>query len=388
MMTDYTLTDNDKETLVALLQDLVRIPSVNSDNPAEPAESRISEYLGRHCDRMGMEVDRLITPGNRPNVLASVTGDGRERLVLAVHMDTVSVEGMVDPFGARVRDKKVWGRGACDTKGAMSSYLWALAKIRELGLDLPWQVDFLAVCDEETGCTGSRWLTEQGVTAEYMIIGEPTGCQIATCHRGRITLKLATRGKAAHASVADRGVNAIYHMADILAVVRRQWIPTLGRDRDSRLGTTTANVTMINGGLSDNIVPDRCQIVIDVRTIPGLEYRAFIDNLHETLEPYARSNGIDLTIEAAAICHAFDSDPDSLLVRNMLAARKNLGLPSEPTAVPYLSDASNFAQTGAQCIVFGPGHVAQAHAVDEYLELDQLFLSAEILLRFFLDQAV
>jgi len=384
-----TLTDGDRNELVALLTDLVRIPSVNSENPSTAPEAEISRYVAGYLERLGMHVEQLIMPVDRPHLLASWPTDKTDRLVLTAHMDTVYVDGMTNPFGAEIRDGRIWGRGTCDTKGSLAAYLWTLAKTRQLKDNLPWRVEFLAVCDEETGCTGSKWLVDNGVTADYMIVGEPTQCEIATCHRGKIRIELTAHGKAVHASIAQKGVNAIYHLADVLNVLRRDWLPTVGAQRHDLLGPASANATMIAGGIRDNTIPDRCELVIDARTVPGHDDEGFVETLRSIVEPYARSAGIDLTVKAPSIRGALNTDHKSPLVRSMLDARRSLDLPAEPTALPYLTDAGNFAQAGAQCVVFGPGHVDQAHVLvlDEYLELDQLFLAAEILLKFFRDQA-
>lgn len=387
-MPKHTLTDTDKQALVALLRDLVQIPSVNTDRASKPPEDDMARYVAEYCNKLGMHVERLIMPADRPNVLASWPGQEQgKRLVLTAHMDTVGIDGMADPFAAKIRDGKMFGRGACDTKGAAAVYLWTLAKIGRLGLDLPWRIDFLGVCDEETGCNGSHWLTEQGVTADYMIVGEPTECHVATCHRGRHIVKLAVPGKAAHASLPHEGVNAIYRINDILNVLRRDWMPTLDRTRHDRLGPATVAVTIVRGGVRDNIIPDRCELVMDARTVPGNDGRTFIDSLRAHVEPCARANGFEVTIETPNVRPALDTDPSSPLVVGLLDARKRFGLPADPTALPFLTDASTFAKTGAACIVFGPGNIAQAHGINEYLELDQLFLAAEILLEFFAHRA-
>ncbi len=382
----YRLSDREKAMLVQLVQDLVRIPSVSADDVTGCPEAGVADYLETYFRRLDMDVQRIVMPPNRPNLLASWPqdhADDRKRLVLTVHMDTVEPDGMtIDPFAADVRDGRIWGRGTCDTKGALAAYLWVLSKVRELKLELPWKLEFLAVCDEETGCTGSRWLVDQGVSADYMIVGEPTGCRIATCHRGRVMFKIITEGIAAHASVPDRGVNAVYRMNDAINVLRQKWLPTLGRPRHEQLGSTTSSLTLVRGGRRDNIVPDRCQAVFDTRTIPGHDQRQFLETIRSLI-----STVDGASVDVIKSRSPLDTDSASPLVQGLLQTCRTLREDDAPAALPYLTDASNFAETGAHCVVFGPGGIDKAHSADEYLEIDQLHRSAEILLAFLLDLA-
>lgn len=386
-MIDTSLDKNDQEQLVSLVRELVQIPSVNIESESsEPPERKLSEYLLNYLENLGMTVETLLTPGGRPNILAywPEDNDKHKRLVLNAHMDTVDVEGMtVDPFAAEVRSGRIYGRGTCDTKGSMAVFLWILDKLRETKSELPFQVRFLATCDEENFCRGSKWLVDSGFCADQIIVGEPTNSQVAPMHRGAMIVEIETTGKSAHASVPGQGVNAIYSMLDLLEIVRCDWIPSITSADHKLLGSATAAVTVLRGGLRANMIPDRCRAVIDARILPGQECEKLIDDLKTRLDRVATEGDLNYSLRCKVAHQALGTDPACPLVKQLLAARKSLGLQAEVVGLPFLTDASNFARTTTDCVVFGPGNIEQAHCADEYLELDQLYLAAKILREFF-----
>jgi acetylornithine deacetylase/succinyl-diaminopimelate desuccinylase family protein len=388
-MTTKFLSREDKDTLVWWVRQLVNIPStaVASDT-SEPPEAKICHYLASYLRAIGMTVEILTTPEGRPNLLAHWPGENRKaakkHLVLTTHMDTVNVEGMaIDPFAAEVKDGRIYGRGACDTKGSMAVFLWMLGQLKGQADAGPYQISFLATCDEENFCRGSRWLVESGFKADQIIVGEPTGSQIAPLHRGAMILELETFGKSAHASVPDRGLNAIDHMLDLLNAVRNEWMPSVTAEQHELLGSATAAITMIQGGTQPNIIPDRCQAVIDARILPSQQPREIETCLQKLLERHAEQRCIRFELRCRTAQPALATDPQGPLVQRLLNARRDLGLEARIVGLPYLTDAGNLARSGAECVVFGPGSIEQAHSADEYLEVEQLFLAAKILRQFF-----
>ena len=274
--------------VVELLRQLIRIPSVNpAGNPGTDGigEARCAAAVGEFLEGCGARVElRDVKPG-RPNVIGMFPGggNGKKRIVLAPHTDTVSVAGMtIDPFGAELSGGKIHGRGASDTKGSMAAMLWALHEMRDRLPLLEHEICFAGLMNEEAGQDGARDFVER-FEAEFALVGEPTGLQIVHMHKGSTWLKLTCRGKACHASTPEMGENAIYKMADVIRCIRDEIAPELRAHADPILGAATVSVGMCNGGSKANVVPDLCEAQVDFRTLPSQDEGSLLAFVSERL---------------------------------------------------------------------------------------------------------
>ena len=377
-----TLSQKDKNEILELLIKLIQIPSVNTLKHGEIPEAKIAKFIMKYLQNIGIICENLATNENRPNIIGRWEGNSQNSdkplLTLNAHMDTVNVEGMtIDPFKAEIIDNKIYGRGACDTKASLAIFLWLMKKISNISdkNKLTRRIEFLATSDEENYCGGSRYLVENGYKADEMIIGEPTNCQIAIAHRGLMIIKLIAKGACAHASVPDNGENAIYKIVDAISKLRANWIPKLAREKHKILGHTTSAVTIISGGQRVNIIPDSSYALLDTRILPNQNPNQIIDSLKQTI-------GDLCEIECLTNQPALQTDENIPFVKQLLSICKSVTGEGTPIGLPYLTDACQFAQTGAKCVIFGPGKIEQAHSADEYLEIEQLYKSADILLKF------
>jgi acetylornithine deacetylase/succinyl-diaminopimelate desuccinylase-like protein len=303
---------------------------------------------------------RDVLPG-RPNVVARFTdGLGKKpRLLLAPHTDTVSVGGMtIEPFGGEVREDRVWGRGASDTKGTMTAMLWALRAIRDRLPALGHEVWFAGLCSEEAGQFGARTLAEQE-RFDFVIAGEPTGLDAVVAHKGALWLTLTTRGRAVHAAEPERGENAIYKMADVLRCIRDELPATLGATEHALLGRTTVSAGTVNGGSKINIVPDSCTAEVDIRYLPG------DGTILERVSAKLRAACPDLEI-TSTFSRPMLTDPSHTMIRLL----QKCG--SACIGAPWFSDAGVFAAAGMPAIALGPGSIAQAHTRDEWIAVEDV----------------
>jgi acetylornithine deacetylase/succinyl-diaminopimelate desuccinylase-like protein len=359
-------------TVSDIARELVRIPSVNPDgDPGTPltGEAACAEWLAEFLSAAGAEAElREVLPG-RPNVLARFPSDraGKPRILFAPHTDTVSVTGMtIEPFSGEIRDGRLLGRGATDTKGPMAAMLWALKEASPLIPALPYEIWFAGLMGEEAGQHGAKALAAQEEFA-FVIAGEPTGLDVVHAHKGSAWLSLHTTGVAVHASKPDAGVNAIYKMCDALDVIRREIIPLFGELHDPVLGNPTASAGTIEGGSKTNIVPDFCRANVDIRTIPGQDV--------SVIEKLIRAKVPDIGISMASSLPLF-TDPAHPLIQ--VLQRCGAGL----VGAPWFCDAAVFAASGCPAIAMGPGSIAQAHTCDEFILLDDLEKGAEFFLGF------
>ncbi len=345
-----------------LLQDLIRIPSVNPDGDPGievAGEGAIAEYLKRHLEGMGAAVElREVLPG-RPNVVAQFPSNrpGKPRLLLAPHTDTVSVLGMtIDPFLAEVRDGKVWGRGASDTKGPMTAMLAALQDLSVPLGELSYEIWFAGLMGEEAGLLGSLALAEQEAF-DFVIVGEPTGMRAVHTHKGASWLTLTAHGRSSHASTPEAGENAIVSMMTNLSELREAFDRESAKIQDPGLGHSTMSIGTMHGGSKINIVPDHCHAGVDMRIVPGFDVEDF-------LRRFAADHP-SISIEAKTSPPLF-TEPTHPLFESLAAA----GIPT--TSAPWFCDAASFGQKGIPAIALGPGSIAQAHTADEWMAIAEL----------------
>jgi acetylornithine deacetylase/succinyl-diaminopimelate desuccinylase family protein len=346
----------------ALLQELVRIPSVNphgAPGVPNPGEQACAEYVAAFLRESGAEAELREVAPNRPNVIGRFPSNspGKKRVILAPHLDTVSVGGMtIPPFGGELRDGKIWGRGATDTKGPMAAMLWALHELRDRIPALGHEIWFAGLMGEEAGQEGARaFVKEAG--ADFALIGEPTGRDIVYTHKGALWLKLRTTGHAVHASAPQLGENAIYKMADVLRCIRDEIAPRLASQADPVLGSPTISAGTIRGGTKTNIVPDFCEVEVDTRTIPG-QNPAEIPRLLQEASP-----GLEISVWQSS---PLNTDPSHPLIQLLIRNGSRLA------GAPWFCDAAVFAEAGIPAVAAGPGSIAQAHTNDEWISVADL----------------
>jgi acetylornithine deacetylase ArgE len=369
-----------------LLQDLVRLPSVNPMGRAVTGdqfyEVRVTDYLERFFRDLGVPCDRQPVAPLRDNIVARCESAGAQTtILLEVHQDTVPVDGMIiDPFGGEIRDGKLYGRGACDVKGGMAAMLTAFARIVREKPAGAANVVLACTVDEEHTFLGVQRLMEDGLRADFAIVAEPTQLQIVDAHKGVVRWKVRTEGRACHSSRPDQGVNAVYRMGHVLPVIEEYADRLMRSPAHPRLGPPTLSVGRIDGGVSVNTVPDGCVIEIDRRLLPGEDPQAAWQDFKDYVLGRVT---VPVVIEPFSMaCPALDNAHATRVRERLGAAIDAVEGKHTVIAVPFGTDASSIALAGVPAVVFGPGDIAQAHTKDEWVELDQIDRAAEILYRF------
>jgi len=360
-----------------LLQTLIRIPSVNphgDPGTEHTGEQRIAEWLAGFLREIGAQAEvRETSLLGRPNVVARWPSDrpSKPKLLFAPHLDTVSVAGMtIDPFAAEWRQGRIWGRGASDTKGPMAAMLWALRSMRDKLPSLSAEIWFAGLAGEEAGQHGAKALAA-AESFDFVIAGEPTGLDVVHTHKGCTHLKLITRGHASHAARPDLGDNAIYKMADVVRYIRDSLARELALHPDPVLGASTISVGTIAGGSKTNIVPDRCEATVDIRTLPEQDSPNFLPHLRRRLLGVCPDLGIEV-----GQSQPLWTDPAHPLIAGLCK------LGAKCAGAPWFCDAAVFAAAGTPAIALGPGSIAQAHTEDEWIEVAELDRGVEFFGRF------
>lgn len=365
------------------LADLVRINSVNSSYEGGPGEGEIAAFVRRFFEQRGIEVwEQEVFPG-RPNVLARLPGlDSNRRIVLEAHTDTVSVKGMaIPPFEPIIRDGKMYGRGSCDTKAGLATMMHALASLKEDGIMPPCEVLLAAAVDEEFSYRGVVRLCE-GLKADAAIVAEPTELRAVIATKGVLRCRIVVHGRSAHSSKPHLGVNAITHMARVIAAIEAD-NERMASVQHPLVGCGTCNVGVITGGVQVNFVPDRCAIEIDRRLLPGERASDAVAHYRQLLQSL---DGITAEVEEPQLLvdEALDTPAAAAVVQTAMRVLSDMGLNAEPCGVPFGCDASKLSRAGIPSIVFGPGSIDRAHTADEYIELDQVERAFEFQRRFIL----
>ena len=362
-----------------LLAELIALPSVNpaflpAHHPCA-GEKQVADFLASVAAKAGLEVElRKVLPG-RFNVIARLRPRHKVRrtLLLAPHLDTVGADGT--RFIPQRKNGRLHGRGACDTKGSIAAMLTALG---ELVKSRPGETEivFAGLIDEEHAQAGSRALAAGGFKADLAIVGEPTRLQVVTAHKGSLWLQLETQGKAAHGATPQLGRNAVHEMSRIVDRLETDYAAWLRKRKHPLLGTGTVNVGLIHGGVQPNIVPDRCAITIDRRTLPGETEAGVRREIAARLRAWKLSARISSIKLAPAL--PLETDPQLPLVRHFL---RGVGQ-ARPVGVDFFCDAAVLSAGGIPSVVFGPGDIAQAHTADEWISLASLEHGKNLLLNF------
>ena len=368
---------------VRLLQDLIALPSVNPaffSDPQLHGEHRVAAFLESAARRQGLEVEsQTVVPG-RSNLLVRLSprGEVRHRVLLAPHMDTVGEPAYALQLKPVVRDGRIYGRGACDTKGSVAAFFQSLLNVAASGpRPNHTEILFVGLIDEENMQLGSRHFAQHGPKGDLAVVGEPTDLEIVSAHKGDVWLRLRATGRSAHGATPHRGKNAVTAMARIVLALETEYAAELAaRPAHPRLGRPTVNVGRIDGGRQPNIVPAECTIDIDRRTLPG-ETEAGVRREIITL---LRRHGLKASYDnlRTSPCEPLETCPDLPLVRSLTRAARRKGT----RGVHYFTDAAPLAAGGTPSVVFGPGDIAQAHTEREWLAISQLENSIQILERF------
>jgi acetylornithine deacetylase/succinyl-diaminopimelate desuccinylase-like protein len=293
-------------------------------------------------------------------------------------MDTVGgVELPGKLFAPRLEGNRLFGRGACDTKGSIAAMLSALVTVAQSAHRPPGtEIMLAALVDEEYAQAGSRTFARTRPRADLAIVGEPTRLKVVTAHKGVLWLELRTRGKAAHGARPELGRNAVHEMARVVDLLETTYAAQLKKRRHPLLGHATVNVGAIRGGSQPNIVPAECVCLVDLRLLPG----ETDSGVSREMQNLLRKNKLSATMRRThpAECRALETDPKNELVRRFL---RSAGQPS-PSGVDFFSDAAVLADAGIPSVLFGPGDIAHAHTPDEWIDPRQLDRAADILARF------
>jgi len=374
----------DKNETISVLKKLVSIKSVNPDIEGGEGEIEVSNFIAEYLKKTGLEVHTQEVKDGRFNVVGILKGSGeRKGLMFNGHADTVGVRNMtIDPLKPIVENGKLYGRGSCDMKAAIAAMMVTLKAIKESSMSPKGDLIISTVVGEEFDNVGARKLVGFHFSKPLgaVIVGEPTSLRLAIKHKGYINIVIETKGKAAHGSVPEKGINAIEKMAKII-VKLDEMKETASMKSNDLLGPPKMHTSMIEGGREWSVIPDQCVLKVEIRTIP--EYKKG-DALRDLQKIIADLSSKDPNLKASTSIfldgEPLDTSPNEPIVKSLAQVFEKLKGSKLPIiGAPYWTEAPIFAKGfGAPTCVIGPGDIKQAHTVDEYVMTSEVVDAATI----------
>ena len=358
---------------VALLADLVAIDSVNpSLVPGARGEEPVARRIAAELDAIGCSIEVTYVADDRPNVVGVLSGPEPGRtLMLCGHTDTVGVEGMTQPFAGEVRDGRLYGRGAQDMKGGLAAIIGAARRIADHGGLRRGRLIVAAVADEEHRSLGADALVRHW-RADAAVVTEPTGLDVAVCHKGFQWVEVETYGRAAHGSRPRDGRDAILRMGRVLH--RLEALD--GRVQTGRahplLGTASLHASLVDGGHELSSYPARARLLFERRTLPGESDDVALMEAREILDALRRDDS-EFEGQASMLFgrSGYEIDPANPLPDMLVHAAAAVGVTPARVGMSFWTDAAILSAAGIPSVLFGPGG-AGLHSREEYVIVDDV----------------
>lgn len=374
------LSTSAKSETIKLLSDLIAEDTTNPPGN----EIRAAGVVKRFFESVGIEYKIFEKEKGRANIIGYI-GKGKPRLLLTCHMDTVPAgEGWTsNPFKARVVGDKIYGRGAVDNKGPLAGVLIAAKMLKKAEASLRGQIIIACVADEEAGSKfGMRYLLDEcGLMAEYAIVPDIDNelKKIDVAEKGLLFLKVTSFGKQAHGSVPDDGVNAVWNMLEFLGMMKG-YDKRMNFTNHPLLTPPTMNLGLIDGGSAPNMVPAKCEAVIDIRYLPSQKSSGIISDVRKMLVSAAAKNkNARFTLEVVDDQKPVQTDGDGILVKMIKKHVKTVtGVDAETIGIAGTTLVKPLCVRGMKAVGFSPGK-SLAHVANEYISVKELADFSEIL---------
>lgn len=373
----------DAEAAVSFTQDLVRLRTVNAAGATEverPAAALVAELF----TSFGWEYEVTEVAPGRPNTVAVIEGGGGAgpTLMFEGHIDVVTegdpADWSVDPYGAQIRDGKLWGRGSADMKSGVAAMIYGVRALQQAG-PFPGRVVVGVLCDEEGLMLGAKHFAASPLAREVdgVIVCEPEGYEVCTSARGGIRLRLDLHGVMAHGAMPQEARSPIAagaRVVEALGAVQDWAVDRYGTHPHA--GSVTVTPTVLRGGDPDqlNVIPAHAIVGIDVRTVPGVDHPELIDRIRQSAQDAAGTLGVDVEVTVVDDRPAVETPEDHPVVTALLAGHRDVHGTTPPFgAVPGTTDGTILTRdAGLATVVYGPGGKWIAHQKDEYVEVHEI----------------
>lgn len=371
-----------KDQAIELLKDILKI---NTTNPPGNEALAVKKLLPVF-EKAGIETEVVDYSEGRQQLIAAYPGKAPGKtLAFTGHLDVVPVGEIPwdhDPFGAEEFDGKIYGRGAADMKSGLVAMVAAIIELKEADTPLKGTLKFIATVGEETSSIGARQLLKKGYADDLdaVLIGEPTGNEISIAEKGCLWLRMTTYGKTGHGSTPSHGINANEHMIAILSKFQSEF--SFDFEPDDMLSEPTSSIDVLHGGNGTNVIPDKCTVEIDMRTLPSQDHKDIVGKVNNLIGA-AKKDFPDLNAEIEVIndMHPVKTPKDNDFVLKLVDVVSAVrGKKVVPYGFSGYTDAAYFSQAKKSfpIAVTGPGYPPVSHQPNEYIEKDAFFEAIEI----------
>jgi len=373
----------DEKEVVGFLSELIKVDSVNppgnEKNAALLAQRKLEEY-GIPSEIMDVDSEEP----NRANLYARM-GDPSQgpALLYSGHFDVVPAgEGWVhDPFGAEIEGDLMYGRGTSDMKAGDAAMIMAMCILKKADVPLSGTLAFLGTAGEETGLIGARDFAKKhgSERIDALAISEASVGDIYIAQKGAFWLKFVSKGKRAHGGLPETGVNALKNMIRFTERLQEEF--KFKVTKSPLLTPPTLNLTGMHAGELTNIIPDLCEAVVDIRTIPGNPHSEILAQIEGILSELKKEDEtIDISIQVELDLTSISTDVDHPFVKK--AVESYVGVfnkKPEIKGVTYGTDAVPFREIDPDLplIIYGPGDSSRNHKLDEYVEVSSVIDSTK-----------
>ncbi len=367
--------------LLDMMRELIETPSVSATDPAlDMGDRAVIDLLAGWVEDLSFSAAVMPVDETRGKYnLVATLGQGDGGLVLSGHADTVPYDQArwrYEPFELTESEGKLYGLGTSDMKSFLALAIEATRDIDPATLRQPLVI--LATADEETGMAGAKALAASGqAPGRYAVIGEPTGLRPVRMHKGIMMNAVRIQGRSGHSSDPSLGLSALEAMHKVIAELLgwREELQAAHRNPLFAVPFPTLNLGHIHGGDNPNRICGDCELQLDLRPLPGMSLTTLRETLDERVRRAIQYTGVQVSIEALFEgIPAMETEAESRVVR---AAESFTGRAAE--AVAFATEAPYLGQLGMETIVLGPGDIAQAHQPDEFLSMDRLEPTVQLL---------
>ncbi|MDC2842009.1 ArgE/DapE family deacylase [Limosilactobacillus mucosae] len=364
----------DKEKQAKILKDLIQINSVNGN------EIDVAAYLAKLFEQYGFKTEIDAFGDRRANLIVEFGSDSSKRVLgVTGHMDTVAIGNRNnwhhDPFGGETQGDRLYGRGAADMKSGLAAQVIALIELKESGWQPDGKIRFIATAGEEYGTPGANRLEERGIAKDLdaLIVGEPTGGNIVYATSGSYNYQVICKGRSAHSSMPERGVNAVSGLARFIELEDRLFdnVPL-----DQYLGSVKHSITILKAGDQVNTIPDHAELRGNIRPTRAFDNQKVTQRLNQAIDYLNQTTDYQLSLNILNDWWPIATDPQNELVKLALTASKNsYQKDPELTIINGATDASVFVKHRPELpvIVLGADEWSRAHQVDEYTTWSSYF---------------
>lgn len=373
-----------KEEALSLLTSCMKINTCNPPGNEQALCEAIVSYLAQY----GIAGEVLPFAPGRANVVARIAGkDSSKTFLINGHLDTVqfgdAANWQYDPLEPTLKGNILYGRGSSDMKSGLCALLFAFANLVREGKQPQYNLVFLGTADEEFGGRGSEKACEDGLldNIDGVFIGEPTGNAISIAAKGTIWLSATFKGKTCHSSYPERGMNAAEIACEFM-----QEVKVLAQESDHELlGKESFTLTKMQAGIANNMVPDECQMVMDIRTLPSTKHALLLEKIERIAKCLEiKYDGVSIALQTLTNRMAVETAADHPLT---IAFSKSVELICENPKImgtSFFSDASTYCkQYDGPVILFGPGESDEAHKPNEHIDIQKYYDAIQVWEHFF-----